>query len=55
MAYSQEGSYLIKALPWLLGSLGTIVEDCVIFVQFRLYTPKKEPKTISNGDANGDA
>ena len=31
----------MRALPWLLGSLGTVVEDCVIFVQFRLYSPKR--------------
>ncbi|PFH59434.1 hypothetical protein XA68_12311 [Ophiocordyceps unilateralis] len=37
MAYSQEVDYLVKSLPWLLGSLGTIVEDAAIFVQFRLY------------------
>lgn len=37
MAYSQEEKYLLNALPWLLGSLGTIVEDSIIFVQFRLY------------------
>jgi hypothetical protein len=38
VAYSQEKAYLLNALPWLLGSLGTIVEDCMIFVQFRLYS-----------------
>ena len=37
MAYSQERDYLLNALPWLLGSLGTMVEDATIFVQFRLY------------------
>lgn len=37
-AYSQDGAYLLKALPWLLGSLGTIVEDGLIFVQFQLYS-----------------
>ncbi|PHH84468.1 hypothetical protein CDD83_1898 [Cordyceps sp. RAO-2017] len=37
IAYSQGKDYLLKALPWLLGSLGTIVEDATIFVQFRLY------------------
>ncbi|PHH82046.1 hypothetical protein CDD82_7194 [Ophiocordyceps australis] len=36
-AYSQERQYLLKAFPWLLGSLGTIIEDLIIFVQFRLY------------------
>lgn len=40
--YSQEPKYIIKAIPWLLGSLGTIVEDCVIFYQFRIYSPKAE-------------
>jgi hypothetical protein len=38
VAYSQKKAYLLNALPWLLGSLGTIVEDCVIFVQFRMYS-----------------
>jgi uncharacterized protein with PQ loop repeat len=38
MAYSQERDYFIRALPWLLGSLGTMVEDCIIFVQFRIYS-----------------
>ncbi|OTA81424.1 hypothetical protein M434DRAFT_401374 [Hypoxylon sp. CO27-5] len=36
--YSPEPEYIIKAIPWLLGSLGTIVEDCVIFYQFRIYS-----------------
>lgn len=46
-AYSQKGSYLLKALPWLLGSLGTIVEDSIIFVQFKLYSAK--PQAKANG------
>ncbi|KAM4065121.1 PQ loop repeat domain-containing protein [Hirsutella rhossiliensis] len=37
MAYCQDKQYLLKAFPWLLGSLGTMVEDATIFVQFRLY------------------
>jgi hypothetical protein len=24
-------------LPWLIGSLGTMVEDAIIFVQFRVF------------------
>lgn len=44
VAYKQESGYLIRALPWLLGSLGTIVEDCVIFVQFRLYSGPRQVK-----------
>ncbi len=50
VAYSQEREYLIKALPWLLVSLGTMVEDCVIFVQFRIYAPPKEQKVVANGN-----
>jgi hypothetical protein len=45
MAYSQERDYFIRALPWLLGSLGTMVEDGIIFVQFRIYSPKRQVKT----------
>jgi solute carrier family 66 (lysosomal lysine-arginine transporter), member 1 len=37
LAYSQKKGDLIKAIPWLVGSLGTIVEDMIIFIQFRLY------------------
>ncbi|KAI0476184.1 PQ-loop-domain-containing protein [Xylariaceae sp. FL0804] len=40
-SYSQEADYVVRAAPWLLGSLGTIVEDCVIFYQFSIYTPKR--------------
>ncbi|KAJ4417437.1 hypothetical protein N0V85_001853 [Neurospora sp. IMI 360204] len=45
IAYSQESDYVVRALPWLLGSLGTMLEDFVIFAQFRLYSPQREPKT----------
>ncbi len=44
LAYSQERDYLLRALPWLLGSLGTMVEDSIIFVQFRLYSPARQAK-----------
>jgi len=49
MAYSQERDYFIRALPWLLGSLGTMVEDFVIFFQFRLYSPQRQVKASSGG------
>lgn len=52
-AYSQDGSYLVKALPWLLGSLGTIVEDSIIFVQFKLYSAK--PRAKANGNESNGA
>ena len=49
VAYSQEGAYLIKALPWLLGSLGTIIEDAIIFFQFRIYAQGSIQKTARLG------
>ncbi|KAK4041739.1 putative vacuolar amino acid transporter YPQ1 [Parachaetomium inaequale] len=48
MAYSQERDYFVRALPWLLGSLGTMVEDCVIFVQFRIYSPTRQAKAAGS-------
>lgn len=51
ISYSQEKSYIIKTIPWLLGSVGTIAEDLIIFFQFRLYsTPKESSKTSTNGN-----
>ncbi|KAI1402608.1 PQ-loop-domain-containing protein [Hypoxylon fuscum] len=43
-SYSPEPAYIIKAIPWLLGSLGTIVEDLIIFYQFRIYSKSGETK-----------
>lgn len=48
VAYSQDKSYLLKALPWLLGSLGTIVEDGIIFIQFRLYSKNDRSSAIES-------
>jgi uncharacterized protein with PQ loop repeat len=46
LVYSQDKDDLLRALPWLLGSLGTIVEDLIIFAQFRMYAPKNgQPKS----------
>ncbi|WYZ45589.1 hypothetical protein EsH8_VIII_000905 [Colletotrichum jinshuiense] len=44
VAFKQDRDYLLNALPWLLGSLGTIAEDFVIFAQFHLYAPRQEAK-----------
>ncbi|KAF3765054.1 PQ loop protein [Cryphonectria parasitica EP155] len=52
VAYSQDGAYLLKALPWLLGSLGTIAEDMIIFGQFQLYSNKKDTKTTPDGNGH---
>ncbi len=46
VAFSQDSKYLLNALPFLIGSLGTIVEDCIIFVQFRLYADGKRPTAL---------
>ncbi|KAH7094713.1 PQ loop repeat-domain-containing protein [Paraphoma chrysanthemicola] len=35
--HSQEKEYLLTNLPWLIGSLGTMVEDVTIFIQFRAF------------------
>ncbi|KAK3393191.1 PQ loop repeat-domain-containing protein [Podospora didyma] len=44
LSYSQDKDYFIRALPWLLGSFGTMVEDFIIFFQFRLYSPERQAK-----------
>ncbi|KAI1292380.1 PQ loop repeat-domain-containing protein [Xylaria venustula] len=48
-SYSQDSQYLIKAVPWLVGSLGTIVEDFIIFYQFRIYSHQDHLANGSNG------
>ncbi|BCS24657.1 PQ-loop repeat-containing protein [Aspergillus puulaauensis] len=37
LCHSTEKNYFITNLPWLIGSLGTMVEDVMIFAQFRMY------------------
>ena len=37
LAHSTERDYVVTNLPWLIGSLGTMVEDVTIFIQFRIY------------------
>ncbi|RYC61567.1 hypothetical protein CHU98_g4641 [Xylaria longipes] len=51
-SYSQDAEYLIKATPWLIGSLGTIVEDCIIFYQFRIYSGEQNTEN-GPGGVNG--
>ncbi|RKF61908.1 putative vacuolar amino acid transporter YPQ1 [Erysiphe neolycopersici] len=38
LCHSLQKQYLITNLPWLIGSLGTMVEDVIIFAQFRHYS-----------------
>ncbi|KAJ5034869.1 uncharacterized protein L3040_008137 [Drepanopeziza brunnea f. sp. 'multigermtubi'] len=42
LAHSLEKDYIWTNLPWLIGSLGTMAEDAIIFVQFRMYDPKEK-------------
>lgn len=35
--HSTEREYFMTNLPWLIGSLGTMVEDATIFIQFRAF------------------
>ncbi|RMZ69264.1 vacuolar membrane PQ loop repeat [Pyrenophora seminiperda CCB06] len=35
--HSQQKEYIMTNLPWLIGSLGTMVEDVTIFIQFRVF------------------
>ena len=46
LAHSLEKEYLITNLPWLIGSLGTMAEDAIIFVQFRMYAPNPESSVV---------
>jgi len=41
--HSVEREYFLTNLPWLIGSLGTMVEDALIFVQFRIYGNQAGP------------
>lgn len=45
LCHSVEKEYISTNLPWLIGSLGTMAEDAIIFVQFRMYAPK--PNTVA--------
>jgi uncharacterized protein with PQ loop repeat len=47
LAHSLEKDYLWVNLPWLIGSLGTIAEDAIIFLQFRLYKSKGEGEAVA--------
>jgi len=43
LCHSTEKNYILTNLPWLIGSLGTMVEDVMIFVQFHLYAVRDPP------------
>lgn len=41
LCHSTQHEYVMKNLPWLIGSLGTMVEDVTIFAQFHMYAAVK--------------
>ncbi|KAI5778226.1 vacuolar membrane PQ loop repeat protein [Geopyxis carbonaria] len=44
--HSTDLPYVINNTPWLLGSLGTMIEDIIIFTQFHMYSKSAEPPSI---------
>ncbi|KAK6509932.1 hypothetical protein TWF481_004653 [Arthrobotrys musiformis] len=45
LSFSLEHNYLLKNAPWLLGSIGTLVQDFAIFGQFVYYgRPQADPR-----------
>ncbi|KAI8933997.1 hypothetical protein NX059_008767 [Plenodomus lindquistii] len=46
--HSQEKEYIMTNLPWLIGSLGTMVEDITIFIQFRVFGSGESTTALEN-------
>ena len=46
LCHSVEKDYVLTNLPWLIGSLGTMAEDTIIFIQFRMYAAKPSSSAI---------
>lgn len=46
LCHSTDKNYFLTNLPWLIGSLGTMAEDVMIFVQFRLYAVR-DPLSVA--------
>ena len=51
LCHSLERNYVIKNVPWLIGSLGTMVEDGIVFWQFRLYRHQAEESAVVDTEA----
>ncbi|KAK5134883.1 hypothetical protein LTR08_005973 [Meristemomyces frigidus] len=51
LLHSVERGYVIDNLPWLVGSLGTMAEDAVIFMQFSAFGDRTKGE---DEDAEGD-
>lgn len=52
LCHSLEGRYVVKNVPWLIGSLGTMVEDVVVFWQFKIYKESEmvDESAVVDGD-----
>jgi uncharacterized protein with PQ loop repeat len=44
--YSPTKSSIMQALPWLIGSFGTMIQDCVIFAQFWVYRSSQRASMV---------
>lgn len=44
--YRTDSQYVLLNLSWLLGSLGTILEDVFIFLQFYMYKDRKHEAVV---------
>ncbi|RPA95544.1 vacuolar membrane PQ loop repeat protein [Choiromyces venosus 120613-1] len=38
LCHSSDSTYIKDNLPWLIGSLGTMFQDIIIFIQFHIYS-----------------
>lgn len=53
LCHSLERNYVLKNVPWLIGSLGTMVEDVIVFWQFSIYKNSgDEVAVVDSTDAN---
>ncbi|CAG8006919.1 unnamed protein product [Penicillium salamii] len=47
LCHSTDKEYFLTNLPWLIGSLGTMFEDVIIFIQFRIYAAQEpQPSAV---------
>lgn len=54
LMYSVDGDFIIDKLPWLCGSMGTLVFDFTIFSQFVLYGKNGSGSAEHHHDAEHD-
>lgn len=54
LCYRSDWNYVVLNFSWLLGSLGTIFEDSIIFVQFYIYKDNDGDGDDNNENENDD-